>query len=63
MRRGCLTGVVKDRGLEEMLLKKGSFSYKQDNVNFLAFDGNLTINIARINSNVARVYFVNAQQV
>ena len=46
-----------------MLSQKGSFSYKQDNVNFLAFDGNLTINIAQVNNNVARVYFVDAQQV
>lgn len=46
-----------------MLSKKGSFSYKQDYVSYLALDNNLTIKIERVNNDVARVYLVNAQQV
>lgn len=33
----------------------GSFSHSQDNINYLAIDDNLSINIARFNNNVARV--------
>lgn len=50
-------------GSDNMLSKKGSFSYKQDNVNYLVLDENTTIKIERINNNVARVYLVDAQQV
>ena len=53
----CLAAV------DEMLSKKGSFSYRQDNVHYLALDDNLTIRIARINDVVARLFLVDAQQV
>ena len=46
-----------------MLSEKGSISYKQDSVNYLAFDDDLTIRIALVTNDVARMYFVNAQQV
>ena len=46
-----------------MLSKKAIFSYKQDDVSYLALDGILTIRIEQINNNVARVYLVDAQQV
>ena len=45
------------------LTKKGSFSYEQDTVNYLQIDGDLSIRIQRIDSHVARVYIVNAQNV
>ncbi|EIE26306.1 hypothetical protein COCSUDRAFT_58847 [Coccomyxa subellipsoidea C-169] len=46
-----------------VLTNKGSFSYLQDNVNYLQIDGALSIRIERINNNVARVYIANAENV
>lgn len=42
---------------------KGSFSYLQDNVNFVRITANLDLGIQRLDNNVARVYLVNAQSV
>ena len=43
------------------LTKKGSFSYTQDTVNFVAINNNLRVKIERINNAIARVSLVNAQ--
>lgn len=43
--------------------KKGTYSYLQDNVNYVVIDPNLTIRIERINNNIARVYVVDANNV
>ena len=43
------------------LTKKGSFSYKQDTVNFVSVDDNLNCKIERVNNDIARVSFVNTQ--
>ena len=46
-----------------MLVRKGSFSYKQDIANYLELDHHLMIRIERIDDIVARVYLVDAQNV
>ena len=46
-----------------VLTKKGSFSYLQDDVNYLQIDSALSIRIERITSDVARVYIANAKNV
>lgn len=58
-----MTTTLCPAAVEMVLVKKGSFSYRQDNVNYLALDDKLTIRIERINNNVARVYLVDGQQV
>ncbi|CAG8640403.1 4332_t:CDS:2, partial [Diversispora eburnea] len=39
---------------------RGSFSYKNDNVNIVIIDVNILLRIERIDQNVARIYFVNS---
>ena len=46
-----------------MLVRKGSFSYKQDNANYLELDDHLIIRMERIDDIVARVYLVDAHNV
>ncbi|CAK0732279.1 hypothetical protein CVIRNUC_000108 [Coccomyxa viridis] len=46
-----------------MLVRKGSFSYKQDNANCPELDDHLIIRIERIDDIVARVYLVDAHSV
>lgn len=46
------------------MLKKGAFSYQNDDINYLRITGtNLTIRVERINNDVARVYIVNQHHV
>lgn len=47
----------------DMPTGKGSFSFKQDNVNWLQLDGNHRVHIERLDVNTARVYLVDQQQV
>ncbi|CAG8772167.1 10861_t:CDS:1 [Racocetra persica] len=42
---------------------KGSFSYKNDNINVLRIENNVRVMIERVNSNIARLYFVNNRDV
>ncbi|CAG8796980.1 5184_t:CDS:1 [Dentiscutata erythropus] len=42
---------------------KDSFSYKNDNINVLRIEKNVRAMIERINSNIARLYFVNNHDV
>ncbi|CAG8781821.1 45951_t:CDS:1 [Gigaspora margarita] len=42
---------------------KSSFSYKNKNINVLRIENNVRAMIGRINSNIARLYFVNNQNV
>lgn len=44
-----------------VLTKKDSFSYLEENVNYLQIDGALSLRIERINNNMARAYIVNAE--
>ena len=46
-----------------MLSRKGVFSYKHDDANYLALDDHLSIRIERITNDVARVYLVDPQSV
>ncbi|BDA47680.1 hypothetical protein COCOBI_10-5310 [Coccomyxa sp. Obi] len=46
-----------------MLALKGSFSYTQNNVNFMDLDNGLTIRIECIDEEIARVYLVDAHGV
>lgn len=39
---------------------RGSFSYKNDNINIVIIDVNILLRIERIDQNVARIYFVNS---
>lgn len=39
--------------------RKGSFSYLQDTINYVRVGENLHVRVARIDSNVARLYLVN----
>ena len=43
------------------LTKKGSFSYKQDTVIFVAISGDFIVRIERVNNAIARVSLVKAQ--
>lgn len=45
------------------LCEKGSFSYTQDNEHYVVIDQHLTARIARLNSNVARLYLVDVADV
>lgn len=45
------------------LSKKGSFSYLQDNVNYVSIDAGRALHIARVTPNVGRMYIVDAQNV
>ena len=58
-----MTTTVCFAAVDVMLSKKVSLSYKHDNVSYLARDNGLTIKIKRINNDVARLYFVDGQQV
>ena len=58
-----MTTTVCLAAVNAMLTKKGSFCYRHDRVNYLAFDNNLTIRMERINDDVCRVYFADSQQV
>ena len=37
---------------------KGTFSYEQDNENYVVIDQQLTARVAKLNKNVARLYLV-----
>ena len=58
-----MTTTVCFAAVDVMLSKKVSLSYKHDNVSYLVLVNDLTIKIKRINNDVARVYFVDGQQV
>ena len=46
-----------------MLIKKCSFSYRQDDVTYLSIEDDLCIRIERIDDNIARIFLVNAASV
>ena len=46
-----------------VLMKKGIFSYREHDVNYLVLNDKLTTRIERITNDVARVYLVDGQQV
>jgi len=45
------------------LCEKGTFSYRQDNENYVVIDQHLTARVARLNNNVARLYLVDGADV
>ena len=48
---------------ETMSNYKGSFSYKNDNVNTIVVNPDMTAKIERINNNIARIYLVDSHNV
>ena len=42
--------------------RKGSFSYLQDTINYVRIRDNLSARVARLDSNVARLYLVDDEQ-
>lgn len=46
-----------------MAAAKGSFSFKQNNINWVQLDDNHRVQIERLDVNTARVYVVNLQMV
>ena len=45
------------------LCEKGTFSYGQDNENYVVIDQHFTARLARLNDNVARLYLVDGADV
>jgi hypothetical protein len=45
------------------LCEKGTFSYGQDNENYVVIDQHFTARLARLNNNVARLYLVDGANV
>jgi hypothetical protein len=44
-------------------MKKGAYSYLEDDVNYVISEKNTTVHIERVSDNVACLYFVNAANV
>lgn len=47
----------------DMATRKGSFSFKQDDISWVQLDANHRVHIERLDVNTARVYVVNLQMV
>jgi hypothetical protein len=49
---------IMERTASSGMSHKGSFSYHQDTVNYVRISPKVTVHVARIDSNVARLYMV-----
>eukprot|EP00882_Tetradesmus_deserticola_P034719 GHRQ01039948.1.p1 GENE.GHRQ01039948.1~~GHRQ01039948.1.p1 ORF type:complete len:125 (+),score=19.44 GHRQ01039948.1:244-618(+) len=58
-----LSGFGGVAGVTEQLMDKGSFSYRHDSVNYVEIDANNTLREERINTNIARIYLVDSNNV